>query len=234
MRDTLGFVTGLALEAAIVEKTAAKLRRKGLSVRPYHVLCLGMGPENAHRAAQELQALGAQTLVSFGCAGALAAGLEAGLLLLPTQLVHPEKASLGIDVHRHSALANSMSEQHIPFMTMALAGSADVVATPRDKRRLALQTGACAVDMESYTIAEYAVHSGLAFLAARVLIDPLDQHLPAPLLQAVGWDGRLDMALFWHTLVLHPELRAEAAQLRAQSRRCIARLRQAASALLSS
>jgi adenosylhomocysteine nucleosidase len=233
MSAVLGFVTGLTLEADVIEKSVAKLLRAGQTLRPHHTLCLGMGPENAQQAGQRLSARGAQILVSFGCAGALVPNLEAGTLLLPTQLVHPTNPTIPVDTEQHAAWARSLTNHNIPFITAPLAGAGDVVASSKDKINLASLTKAHGVDMESYALAHWARQQGLGFLAARVIIDPLGQNLPEPLLHAVGWDGTLNMPLYWQTLAKHPELRPEAARLRAQSRRCLARLRQATQALLS-
>jgi adenosylhomocysteine nucleosidase len=216
----IGLVTGLTIEADVIAKVAARL---GVP-RTHQVRCDGMGPERASAAARALAGQGATLLVSFGCCGGLVPAARPGDLVLATAAVQDcgprwptqtlERLS-GLTAHR-----------------APIAATAHVVATPEDKAALAARTGAIAVDMESSAIAQAAQTAGLPFIVLRVVIDPVEQGLPPELLGAVSWDGGIDMAQHAQTLRMHPHLKPEARRLRAASRRCLASLRAAATALL--
>src|SRR5271170_654055 len=78
----IGFVTGLAAEAAL-------LRDKGFLVG------IGGGlPDGAYRAADTLVAQGARALISFGLAGGLAPGILPGSVLVPTEVLEGPRSYL--------------------------------------------------------------------------------------------------------------------------------------------
>ena len=57
------------------------------------------------------------------------------------------------------------------------------------KRELHKATGACAVDMESHVMGRLATAHGLAFAAARVIIDPAERTIPSAALLGMRPDG---------------------------------------------
>ena len=61
-----GVVTGLAVEARLIEKAFVREPRAAPAL-----ICAGPGPERARAAAARLAAAGADTLVSFGLCGGL-------------------------------------------------------------------------------------------------------------------------------------------------------------------
>ena len=63
------------------------------------------------------------------------------------------------------------------------------VAEPAMKRELHKATGACAVDMESHVMGRLAAAHGLAFAAARVIIDPAERAIPSAALLGMRPDG---------------------------------------------
>ena len=63
-----------------------------------------------------------------------------------------------------------------------------IIATPAGKQGLGRQTGAVAVDMESYWVARVASERGLPFLALRAISDAQEDLLP-PFDQILDADG---------------------------------------------
>ena len=67
----------------------------------------------------------------------------------------------------------------LPVQRGALVSVSEVVSDPRAKRRLAVQQGARAVDMESFALAEVLADRAIDFGIARVVLDGASESLPA-------------------------------------------------------
>jgi adenosylhomocysteine nucleosidase len=148
-------------------------------------LC-GMGADAAWEAARGLKTAGATALMSFGFAGALHPDLHPGTLVLP-ESIH-SGGSLPVDLNWRARLLERFPH-HLDVSGGILAASSHVISSATAKRDLAIETGACAVDMESGAVAEAATQEGLPFLAVRAISDPVDFSPPKVLLNAVRPDG---------------------------------------------
>jgi len=177
----LGIVTGLPREAALLRDVAALVR------------CDGPGPVCARFAAEALIAAGAETLASFGLAGALDPRLTPGDLVVAT-------AAIAEDGTRYEAETRAFG------IHGAILTRAEPVAGIADKLRLFAETGAIAVDMESAAVADVARAAHRPFVAVRAIVDSASRELPAAAVAAMRSDGRIDvMALLarpWDTLRL--------------------------------
>jgi len=147
----------------------------------------GIGHERAAAAAGRAIAGGAKGVVSFGIAGGLDANLKAGDLVLAEAVVAPDGRLYQTDSDWLAELPGQLSRTNI--VRGALAGSDIGVSSPEAKRRLAEQTGAVAVDMESHAIAAAAAEAGVAFLAVRAVADPHSRALPKWLSKHIDKDG---------------------------------------------
>ncbi len=140
----------------------------------------GIGPA---RAAAALAAVPAPhgLVVSLGLAGALAAGLAPGDIVLPAAIVW--EAPTGTE--RHPVCVEAWSRAHTSLVadpnlrihTGALLSSPVVVASPERKRAAATRTGAIAVEMESAALVDGARERGIPFLGLRVILDDVDLSL---------------------------------------------------------
>jgi len=170
------------------------------------VICSGAGRENAQSAAELLVAQGAGRLISWGCAGALDAGLKPGDLMLATSCIDADQVV--VDPHNEDWLAHGRAcmgnHALIRIHTGRLAESKGIVATSQDKARLAQATGAIAVDMESIAIARAAQKYGLPFLSIRAIADPLNMDLPKAVSHALNHQGEVDLGKLLTYLVWHP------------------------------
>jgi nucleoside phosphorylase len=79
----------------------------------------------------------------------------------------------------------------------------DIITTPGGRRRLGRQTGAVAVDMESYWVAKAAADRGLPFLAVRAISD-LQEDLLLPFDQMADADGKPSLRRLAAHLVREP------------------------------
>ncbi|WP_413205618.1 purine phosphorylase [Rhodospirillum sp. A1_3_36] len=178
---TLGVVTGLAMEAALVPV--------GTSPRLI-AHCAGPGPAAAAKAAWHLLEKGCEGLVSYGTAGGLDPALASGTLVLATEILGLRGSlPLPLDSIARAALRETCERRGIPHAEGALLGSDTAILSPKDKAALFQETGALAVDMESHRVAEIAQDAGLPFLAVRVVADPANRTVPSWALKGVDAKG---------------------------------------------
>ena len=151
----------------------------------------GMGRERARQAAQKLAEAGADCLVGFGSAGALAPALRAGDLVLAAEVHHAGRKFAG-DNDLAERVMNWLSRNGLTVHNGPLACAARPVATAGDKQELFAQTGAMAVDMESAGVFDAARSNGLPAFVLRVIIDAAHVALPHTVLQRVDEFGEVD------------------------------------------
>jgi adenosylhomocysteine nucleosidase len=127
---------------------------------------------------------GYRGVISFGVAGGLAANLRTGDWVVASAVLDSHVP------HATDAAWSSSLVATIPGATYApILGVDAPVAEPAMKRELHKTTGACAVDMESHVMGRLAAAHGLAFAAARVVIDPAERTLPSAALLGMRPDG---------------------------------------------
>lgn len=126
----------------------------------------GVGAAAARHAARLLLAGHAPgLLVSAGFAGGLDPRLDRGAVVRPERALTPDGDPIDL-VHGDSAAG-------------AIVTVTEVVATTAAKRRLAAETGARLVDMETHAVAAAARAAGLPCAAVRVVSDTVGDELPA-------------------------------------------------------
>jgi adenosylhomocysteine nucleosidase len=153
------------------------------------VLCGGIGPEAARRAAETVIALYRPALViSAGFAGALDASFPVGHTLTPRHVIDAGDGS--------QADLGSGEGVLVSFATVADVGQ---------KTRLAAAFGAHAVDMEAAAVARAADARGVRFLAIKVISDTSGAGLP-PLTRFIGGDGRFQGGKFIRHVAVRPWL----------------------------
>lgn len=204
-------ITGIvvALPEELKTLTAIKITKGKYTAINDHILVVvaGTGSVNAKVAAEQLVALGARQLISWGCAAALRDSIRAGDLTLVRSLLDSaglKDEGFGVSsawqVHATNLLAS------IVTLTPAhtLVESDSIVATQEDKKRLHSESGACAVDMESVAVAKVAMQHQLPFLAVRAIADPVNMNLPLAISAALNAEGEVVLVKLLQYLLLHP------------------------------
>jgi hopanoid-associated phosphorylase len=172
-------VTGLAAEARIAAGPGVE------------VVCSGSDPARLRALLDGLVPSRYSAAVSFGISGGLDPALNAGDVVIATQItsdadVWPMAAALvGALADRLSMLGTSVSRA-------AVAGVNAPVMDAAGKATLRTKTGAAAVDMESHVAARFAAAAGLPACALRVISDPAERGLPPLATRALKPDGRVD------------------------------------------
>jgi adenosylhomocysteine nucleosidase len=140
----------------------------------------GMGRRRAEASVEAVAArYQVATVISIGFTGALEARLEVGDLVLASELIGLT-GPCGSEIERTIYQPN---QELLRAATEALGATPlrvvlgptvtvpGIITTPAGRRRLGSQTGAVAVDMESYWVARAAADRGLPFLALRAISD---------------------------------------------------------------
>lgn len=186
--NPVGIVCALASEARHLRPTDGTL-----------VMTTGMGSSAASEGARALIAAGAKALASWGMAGGLDPSLQAGAILLPTEVMGPDGR-----VHSCNAGWRNRLSTHIGARSGRLVTAAKSVGSVEDKAELFRTTGAVAVDMESAAVAEIAEQHGLPFLAVRVVVDSAADVLPRAVTAAADNEGHLQIWRLIGALALAP------------------------------
>jgi adenosylhomocysteine nucleosidase len=198
-RSGLAIVTGLAVEAKLIQKAFARTRQEipGLA-------CDGPGPTRAKAAAARLAQDGAALLISFGLCGGLDPDLRPGDLLLADTGLTGDGARHPTSAEQRSVLEARLSGLALRIVTGPLLGQDRPLAGAADKAARFAASGARAVDMESHGVARAAEAAGVPFLVVRVVADPAARSLPRAALAAIGPDGRLKLFSALGAMYLRP------------------------------
>jgi hopanoid-associated phosphorylase len=186
--NIVGIVCALASESRHLRPTDGTL-----------VMTTGMGSSAASAGARALIDAGAKALASFGLAGGLDPSLQAGAILLPTDVLGPDGRVHPCDAGWRNRLSATTGARSGKLLT-----SARSVGSVEDKAELFRTTGAVAVDMESAAVAEVAEQHGLPFLAVRVVVDSAADVLPRAVTAAADSEGHLQIWRLIGALALAP------------------------------
>ncbi len=195
-------------EASLVRKRLRQRQREGLEVGP-----LWRGRIGAHRVAllrcgtgEERAAIALQWMVehhslwgvlSVGFAGGLQPDLATGDVVLADRIeawprhTMPAGACVTPNARLASLAATAAQRAQLPRRQGLLLSHKLLVPSAADKRLLGRQSGALAVDMESYGIGGLAAAHQLPFMSLRAILDPYDMDLNLPMDGLTTPDGGL-------------------------------------------
>jgi len=133
----------------------------------------GMGPGRATRATKALiDGHSPGWVISAGFSGALQENMKVGDIVVGNSIVDPAGTELAIDLKMESNPATGLYVGRLLMVDR-------IVRTVADKKALAEQHAALAVDMESLAVAQVCRESKIRFLAVRAISDDLSADLPA-------------------------------------------------------
>ncbi|MDR4514343.1 phosphorylase [Nitrosomonas sp.] len=192
MSETIvGIVSALKSEASCLMKQRFSLFEIS-RIAPRTRLCLsGMGGAGALRASQMLHEYGVGGLISFGTAAALNDKLIPGDLVLP-EATYCKGRELPVTLEWRERVVE-MLPSYLTVVGGILADTQNPLSSQQEKLKLAEDAGACAADMESAIVAEFAAHRDIPFIAVRAIVDPLEFSPPSALLDAVHADGTVNV-----------------------------------------
>ncbi len=183
--NTLGIITGLKFEADILRRAADKLNHD-----PHHYASVSGRQEHAYEEALGFVEKGAKGLVSFGIAGGLTDDVPVGTLVLASEVYCGQGGVYETNVRWRDALEDLLKTEitasHSPLISLPHA-----LATEADKRKAHAETGATAVDMESFGVARAAKEAGVPFIVIRSISDAASDLLPSCVVPAMGPGGTI-------------------------------------------
>jgi len=200
-------ITGIivALPEELRTLTHTKIRQGECITLPNgHLIALsGAGFENAQSATQQLIDQGAQQLISWGCAGALAPHLMAGDLILPHSILLSDNTLLEIDLIGREQVIKILNHS-IPYYSDKLLESQQMISAALDKATAYQNSSAIAVDMESGAVARVAHQANIPFVVLRSIVDPANFSLPYAVQYALNDQGNIAMSKLLLYLCMHP------------------------------
>ncbi|MCC6123793.1 MAG: hypothetical protein IT426_02435 [Pirellulales bacterium] len=182
----LGAIFALGIESGFLEDSLRgivtirgegfKAKEGGLNGRRVVVFLSGAGRTNAAKAAETLiDGHKPQFVLSAGFAGGLSPQLKRRDLVLANEVTLASGESIAI-----SPLPANL--RSAPGAGTAIVGklltSDRVIRLADEKKVLFEQTGAVAVDMETFAVAEVCRRRKIPLLAVRIIHDPADESLP--------------------------------------------------------
>jgi adenosylhomocysteine nucleosidase len=170
----------------------------------------GMGPANAEATARRLFEEGSfAAALALGVAAGLTPPLRTGDLIVGNQVIlhrrdgsAPESFTCdsGLQESALQAIRRTSDRYHLgPIATVN-----QIALTAEEKRRLAAESGAMAVDMESGAIASVASDRAIPFLAIRVILDPVDENLEVAFDQFLDARGEPRPLPLIRYIITHP------------------------------
>src|SRR6516164_9769556 len=181
-------ISGLAVGAKIA-------RAAGFSVL--------VGAGDRDRTATLVLKAAAQTdcLVSFGIAGGLEPGLEAGTVIVSGEVIS-EGHHWAVDslyMQRLSDFAHSIGAIWGPVLA-----TTSIIATRTEKKRAWATTRALAVDLESEIVARTATALGIPFIVLRSIADTARRDLPPASLIPLTANGNPDVLKVFSAVLRRP------------------------------
>jgi len=156
--------------------------------RAVQLVRTGLGRQRAEEAAAAILGPGrAAAVLSIGFSGALEGRARAGDLVLASALLaistlaggEIEPAVYRPDPQLLRAATVALEATPLRLLLGPTVTAPGILAAPAEKQALGRQTGAVAVDMESYWVARAATERGLPFLSLRAVSDTQADRLPA-------------------------------------------------------
>ena len=192
---------------------------------PCAVLITGVGMDRARAGVQALlRRVRLHHAIALGFGGALSESLEAGDIVLGTEVIDRSGRS---DPHRTDpGLRERCALPDGPFRTVAgpLVTVPAPLRTPAEKLELGRATGALACDMESAGVAAALLEAGIACVFARAVVDEAGLELPPGVERLLGPDGRPRPFAISRLLVSRPASIPRLAALAARSRKAAGHL----------
>jgi hopanoid-associated phosphorylase len=197
------------------------------------VICCSSDPDQLRAQLDAFDHTSVRGIVSFGIAGGLDPSLNAGDLVVASEIITanerwPTAPSLS------EALVEGASIGRRRIVGGTIVGAEEIILEPRGKDALREKTGATAVDMESHIAAAYAAFVGLPFAALRVINDPASRSLPALALNALKPNGDICPRKVLRGLLRTPTIIPSLMRTAHDFNRAIATLRRARGLLLNS
>jgi len=140
-------------------------------------------------------------IVSTGFAGALAAKIESGSMLLPEEVKNADNTAYDVDPDLQKMI---VTNTHATVVSGPLLHTEVLLATTEHKKHAHDGSRCVACDMESATLAAAAKQGGRPFACLRIVLDPANTAIPIPIVSLANTTGDPTPAAFLQALLRHP------------------------------
>jgi adenosylhomocysteine nucleosidase len=239
-QPVLGVIVAFEHEAARVRRRmhvqyretaiAGRLWKGNLYGHEVVLLRCGMGAERAAQAMTWLlQSYRLAGAISVGFAGALHASLATGDAILPQHVVSgsanatgtflPLSETIKPDARWTHIAARAATQAALVLHCGPLLSVAEVVLHAAGKAYLGQNSGALAVDMETYSIGRIATAHNVPFAVLRTIFDARDDTIPLQVKRFTTPEGEFQPARLMHYLLAQPRLLPQTLPLWRKARR---------------
>lgn len=192
--------------------------RFGIEGRDLLLARTGVGPDNAEAAARRLfEETPVTAALSLGVAGGLSPQVQTGDLILADQVIFRRGPGQVLYGEKVSELESFLCDAGLQEAAMTVIRRLDsryclgpiltvdrIIRTAEEKRVLAAESGAVALDMESAAIASAASAYSVPFLAIRGVLDPIHEDLAIGFDQFLNTEGEPHLPRLIRYLITHP------------------------------
>lgn len=218
MKPTLGIVVAMKSEArALIGRQFCRYDNKNkichLHLKDDSFLLVahaGVGAENALRAALHLVSIGVDALASVGLAGGLNSEMEAGHIVIATNILQTDgkrtQGSWNVHAAGIAPAWDCLRAEGIPVSCGTILTSPEAVLNSDRKKWLFRQTRAIAVDMESAAVARIALEKDISFFGMRAICDPVNVTLPVEIYMCLNKDGTINFRSLFSNMVTRPSI----------------------------
>jgi adenosylhomocysteine nucleosidase len=201
----VGICAALPQEARFIAGMTPRIGEQ-LRLPGGHLLAVGgMGAAPARIAGMRLLDAGATALISWGTAGALAPGLDAGTLVIPERVLDSGGQAFITDEAWRDCMLRHASGRLLQASPGVLAEAGQVIRTTGEKLDLHQRVGAVAVDMESAALAKLAREAAVPFVVVRAVADTARMSIPGCVMHAMDPEGRIRLLRLLSGLLRHPD-----------------------------
>lgn len=173
----------------------------------------GLGFARARRATQAmLDAHTPKWILSCGFSGALLPEMKVGQIVLANSIVDPRGQEITIDL-------NAAEDRAGGLYVGRLLTADEMVRTVEQKRQLAAERQAIAVDMESLAVAQVCRDTKTRFMAIRAISDDMSADLPNEVFAVLGSSGTVRVGATLGAVWKRPGSVKDMWRLREQARR---------------
>ncbi len=182
--------------------------RVGIEGRDLLLAKTGVGPDNAEAAARHLfEETPITAALSLGVAGGLSPQLQTGDLIVGDRAILRRGSGLEsfpCDSGLQEAAITVIRRWNSRYCLGPILTVDRIVRTAEEKRLLAAESGAVALDMESAAIASAALAYSVPFLAIRGVLDPVHEDLAIDFDQFLDIEGEPSLPRLMRYLLMHP------------------------------
>lgn len=202
-RPVFAIVTALKQEQAAVRAALPNAERDGILIER-----CGVGPRSAERFVRALleSIPSLKAICSSGVCGALAGGIEIGDCMLPNALLghsHSGVTPLYDIPFDFEGVRAAILTAKVNSHGGILASSDQVVCSAQEKAGLARQSGASAVDMETYGMLT-ATERRVPVFALRTISDSASEDLPPEIATFLDANGNLKIGTVAKFVITRP------------------------------